>query len=626
MRSVRNAFATIRKYSLLFILLSAMGAAQVSLPHKKLHSTSVEPNEASAVRAQATRRAETDELRAIRSYIQKSWHTLTRSNENLAAAAVDPKFPLPADGRWPVYVSNKENIAAIESSLRKQMSPADFSKIEIRQLAVIADQNVTTGSRLTATQSLSTKPKLATGPLTKKSLERDQSLPTIQSSGDQGLSTEERLVEDRGQADPAQEPGLLYLPHPYVVPGGRFNEMYGWDSYFIQVGLLRDGELKLARNVVDNFIYQIEHYGQILNANRTYYLTRSQPPFLTGMILNVYRHTRDKKWLENSLPAIDMYYRYWTTGPHLSTETGLSRYYDSGDGPAPEVVADERDEQGRTHYDRVKEYFRTHEVTDYDERDYYDPDNDLLTELFYKGDRAMRESGFDPSNRFGQFNADILNYNPVCLNSLLYLMETETAEIHRIIGHRAAAAVWLRRARERRARMNQLMWDKKDGLYYDYNFKTGKVRRYPFVTTFYTLWTGIADRRQAARIARNLSLFERAGGLQTSTNPSGSQWDAPFGWAPMQMIAVAGLRRYGYHAAANRISVNFLSLILKEFKEHNVIVEKYDVERRDSQVRSGLKFGYTSNEIGFGWTNAAFVELYANLPEDRRSVGRGIDD
>lgn len=514
--------------------------------------------------AQTPLRSQADQLHAIHSYIRQSWHTLSRSNKSLASAAVDPKFPLPAGQRLPVYVSRKENVASIEGSLRGQMPPDEFRKIEVRQLPP--------------------------------------------------------------ESTDIKQHGLLYLPFPYVVPGGRFNEMYGWDSYFIQVGLLHAGEVELARNMVDNFIYEIDNYGQILNANRTYYLTRSQPPFLTGMLLGVYRRTKDKEWLRKSLRAIDAYYDYWTTGPHLVKETGLSRYHDAGTGPAPEVVADERDEQGRTHYDRVKEYFRTHKITDYDPDDYYDREKDQLTELFYKGDRAMRESGFDPSNRFGQFNADILNYNPVCLNSLLYLMEVETAEIQRILGRRAAARVWLQRAAKRRARMNRLLWDPADGLYYDYNFKSQRVRRYSFVTTFYPLWTGIASRAQAARIVKNLGLFERPGGLQTSTRKSGNQWDSPFGWAPMQMIAVAGLRRYGYNAAADRISVNFLSLILKEFSEHNVIVEKYDVERRDSQIRDALKFGYTSNEIGFGWTNAAFLELYFNLPSDRREeVGRPVD-
>jgi alpha,alpha-trehalase len=497
-------------------------------------------------------KASPNQLQAIQKYIKQSWHTLTRSSAELAKAAPDPKFKPMADGRWPVYVSRRENIKQIEQRLRTQMSAEDFATIDIRQ-----------------------------------------------------------LPDDWSKVE---QHGLLYLPYPYVVPGGRFNEMYGWDSYFTQVGLVRDDELVLAKNMVDNFLYQIDHYGKILNANRTYYLSRSQPPFLTQMILNVYRKQRNVSWLRATVPAIEKYYRFWIEEPHLTKETGLSRYYDLGDGPAPEVLSGERDNKGRDHYDLVKDYYRTHEVTDYDLSRYYDKEKDQLTALFYKGDRSMRESGFDPSNRFGPFNVDIIHYDPVCLNSLLYLMETDTAEILRILGRAPQARIWTKRAEERRHRINRLMWDEKDGLYYDYNFERKEVRRYPFVTTFYPLWVGVADKRQAARIVENLNLFERPGGLLTSTNVTGSQWDAPFGWAPTEMIAIQGLRRYGYNKEADRITANFLSLILKEFIQHNTIVEKYDVERRESEVSAGLKFGYKSNEIGFGWTNAAFTELYAQLP------------
>src|SRR5581483_592137 len=186
---------------------------------------------------------------------------------------------------------------------------------------------------------------------------------------------------------------------------------------------------------------------------------------------------------------------------------------------------------------------------------------------------------------------------PVCLNSLLYRLETEAAEIMTTLGRRTDAARWLRRADARRATINRLMWDEQDGLYYDYNFNEKRVRRYPYVTTFYPLWAGISSRAQAARVVKNLQMFERAGGLLTSTTVSGSQWDAPFGWGNLQMIAVGGLRRYGYNQEADRIAANFLSLVLKEFIAHNTIVEKYDVENRQSQLGAGLKFGYTSNEI-----------------------------
>jgi alpha,alpha-trehalase len=508
----------------------------------------------SASSESAADKASAEQLRAIQSYIKQSWHTLTRSSAQLAKAAPDPKFKPMADGRWPVYVSRRENIKLIEQRLRAQMSAEDFAKIEIRPL------------------------------------------PT--------------------DASEVRDHGLLYLPYPYVVPGGRFNEMYGWDSYFTQVGLVRDNEMVLAKNMVDNFLYQIDHYGKILNANRTYYLSRSQPPFLTQMILNVYRKQRNVAWLRSTVPAIEKYYRFWIEEPHLTKETGLSRYYDLGDGPAPEVLSGERDDKGRDHYDLVKDYYRTHDVKDYDLSQYYDKGRDQLTDLFYKGDRTMRESGFDPSNRFGPFNIDIIHYDPVCLNSLLYLMETDTAEILGILGRVRQARVWTNRAEERRQRINRLMWDEQDGLYYDYNFARKEVRRYPFVTTFYPLWVGVADKNQAARIVANLHLFERPGGLLTSTSVTGSQWDAPFGWAPTEMIAIQGLRRYGYSKEADRISANFLSLILKEFIQHNTIVEKYDVERRESEVSAGLKFGYKSNEIGFGWTNAAFTELYAQLPQE----------
>jgi len=231
----------------------------------------------------------------------------------------------------------------------------------------------------------------------------------------------------------------------------------------------------------------------------------------------------------------------------------------------------------------------------------------------------MRESGFDPSNRYGPFSADITSYNPVCLNSLLYRLETGAAEIMQTLGRAADAAQWLKRADARRAQINRLMWDDKDGLYYDYNFVEKRVRRYPFIATFYPLWAGVATREQAARVVANLSLFERAGGLLTSTTVSGSQWDAPFGWGNLQMLAVEGLRRYGYNREADRVAANFLSMVLKEFIAHNTIVEKYDVEGRKSQLGAGLKFGYTSNEIGFGWTNAAFTELYATMPVAKKA-------
>src|SRR4029077_10135633 len=233
----------------------------------------------------------------------------------------------------------------------------------------------------------------------------------------------------------------------------------------------------------------------------------SRLPCLREMIRGGYQKTHDRAWLAAALPAIDQYYAYWTTGPHLIESIGLSRYFDLGEGPAREVLADEKDAQGRTHYDRVREYYKTHTIDDYDLSRFYDAADDRLTDLFYKGDRSMRESGFDPSNRFGPFSADITDYAPVCLNVLLYRMEDEAARIHAILGRQTAAA-WRDRAAARRQLIDRYLWDEPSGLYLDYNTRTKSRRHYEFATTFYPLWAGIASPAQARAVHGNLARFE----------------------------------------------------------------------------------------------------------------------
>jgi len=158
-----------------------------------------------------------------------------------------------------------------------------------------------------------------------------------------------------------------------------------------------------------------------------------------------------------------------------------------------------------------------------------------------------------------------------------------------------------------------LLWDEAAGLYYDYNFRTRQRRRYDFATTFYPLWAGIASPAQARAVYANLAKFEAPGGILTSTQVTGSQWDAPYGWAPLQMIAVAGLRRYGYVEDADRLARKFVSLVIQEFDAHGIIVEKYDMQKRTSDIAAGIKFGYSANQAGFGWTNAAVLELLAGM-------------
>jgi len=447
-----------------------------------------------------------------------------------------------------------------------------------------------------------------------------------------------------------QPHGLLYLENKYVVPGGRFNEMYGWDSYFIIRGLLRSGRIELARGMVDNFFFEIEHYGAMLNANRTYYLSRSQPPFLSSMFVDVYqampRDKPDFAWLERAYSDLEKDYDMWTRDPHLAGQTGLSRYYDFGDGPPAEALQDETG-----FYRKVATYFFFHPA----EAEHYLVESDLIRSLvqnrtttpvagspymlqvcdapltmarpeceksqefrlsadYYKGDRSMRESGFDVSFRFGPFGAATHHYAPVCLNSLLYKTEKDMEQISRWLGHGADADKWSRRAEARKKLVVRYLWDPKEGLFFDFNVETGKQSSYRYASTFYPLWAGLATPEQAKAVAENIKIFERPGGLAMSPYDTGAQWDLPYGWGNIEMLAIEGLRRYGFNAEADRVSYEFVSMVAENFRRDGNIREKYNVVTRSSE--SSVELGYHMNVVGFGWTNAAFLELLHGLPKE----------
>src|SRR5208337_4899892 len=311
------------------------------------------------------------------------------------------------------------------------------------------------------------------------------------------------VIHHLGEIDTAklQPPGLLYLENKYVVPGGRFNEMYGWDSYFIIRGLLRAGKVELARGMVENFFFEIEHYGAVLNANRTYYLSRSQPPFLTSMILGVYeaqkaQNQEDRAWLERAYSYAVRDHALWINDPHLAGDPNLSRYFDFGEGPAPESLKDETD-----HYQKVAEYFLEHpelgnrlllddhngqlnkdaagsryslELCDIPrtmQGTHCEPVKELsLSREYFKGDRSMRESGFDISFRFSAFGADTQQFAPVCLNSLLYKSEKDLESIATMLGHGQEAQQWKMQAAARQKEVTQKMWDAQMGEFLDFNF------------------------------------------------------------------------------------------------------------------------------------------------------------
>jgi alpha,alpha-trehalase len=444
-----------------------------------------------------------------------------------------------------------------------------------------------------------------------------------------------------GTVDPGKLPrhGVLYLPNPYVVPGGFFNEMYGWDSYFIIRGLLLSGRVKMAQGMVENFFFEIDHYGSILNANRTYFLTRSQPPFLTSEVMGVYDMISEpgakRAWLEKSYPYLERDYKLWLTSDHLAGDTGLSRYFDYGQGPVPEI-AEMHDPYYREVFTYIqgstdrKQYLReaakpegpeltgpnfTFEACEQDQAGCLKSPVMRYTADYYKGDRAMRESGFDISFRFGSFSGSTHHFAPVCLNSLLYRAETDMEKIATILGKPQEAQEWSTRAQKRKDLVNRYLWDASRGMFFDYDFTKKKRSTYDYITTFYPLWAGLATPQQAKAVIGNLKIFERKGGILMSPYETGVQWDAPYGWAPTQLIAVEGIRRYGAKADADRTAHEWVSTVANSFRREGTIREKYNVETGSSDAV--VTAGYKENLVGFGWTNGVTLQFIHDLGLDK---------
>jgi alpha,alpha-trehalase len=452
-----------------------------------------------------------------------------------------------------------------------------------------------------------------------------------------------RRIEKIGDLQPQDlsAQGLLYLPNEYIVPGGRFNEMYGWDSYFIILGLEADHREKLARGIVDNFLFEIEHYGGILNANRTYYLTRSQPPFLTSMIRAVIEdpasfpdtvagRTAEQQWLQRAYTLGEKDYSLWTRPEHRAGATRLARYWDYGSGPVPEMS------DASSYYPDVIRFLVIHpspaaagflirgpEHPDAAEAERLKQTScDVrasvvcmrawyggyrLSRDFYKGDRAMRESGFDTSDRFGPFSGATEDYAPVGLNCLLYRYERDMEHFAFLLGRARDAQHWDRLAVARNAAIHRYLWRPREAVFADWDFVHARPSRYAFITSLYPLWTGVATREEAKSIEAKLNVFERPGGLSTSDTDSGLQWDEPYGWAPTNWIAVAGLDAAGYRQDAARIAAHFDATVDRGFASDGTIREKYNVVAANADVK--VTTGYKQNVIGFGWTNAVYLKM-----------------
>jgi alpha,alpha-trehalase len=412
------------------------------------------------------------------------------------------------------------------------------------------------------------------------------------------LDTLWTVLRRPAQAEAGQYSSLLPLPHPYLVPGGRFREIYYWDSYFTMLGLREAGRTPLLRDMVANFGYLIDHYGHIPNGNRTYYLSRSQPPFFALMVqLLAQAEGPGSQSLTTYRPQLQKEYDYWTAGatalkPGVAAgravrmpggET-LSRYWDESDQPREESYREDVEAAAKTTQPKPE---------------------------FYHNVRAAAASGWDFSTRWfgpGQGLESIRTTSlvPVDLNCLLLTLEQTLAKAARQAGDSAAAPRFRKLASQRTAAIRRYCWDAKAGFYVDYDLPKRQPAAARTLAAVFPLAFGVATPAQASQVAQRLQAeFLRPGGLLTTTSHSGQQWDAPNAWAPLEYLAVAGLRRYQQRALADTIAHRWTSLNVRVFTQTGKLLEKYNVEKTDLLAGGGE---YPLQD-GFGWTNGVLLKL-----------------
>jgi alpha,alpha-trehalase len=391
---------------------------------------------------------------------------------------------------------------------------------------------------------------------------------------------------------------LIPLPNPYVVPGGRFREIYYWDSYFTMIGLGASGRLDLVENMLDNFAYLIDTVGFIPNGNRSYFLSRSQPPFF-GSMVSLFGQYKGVEAAAQYLPQLQAEYDFWMQGADNLKKEGdsfrrvvmigdgqiLNRYYDDNPEPRPESY---------------------HEDVKLAEGMSEEQSQQLFTNL-----RAACESGWDFSTRWfadtNDFKSIITtNILPVDLNSLLYKTELTLAELYAATGDMESSESYLAKAESRKQLINELFWNPEQAMYTDYNFVKNELSNNRTLAGTYPLYFKISTEENAATTGNTLiSNFLYAGGVATTEIQSGQQWDSPNGWAPLQWTTIKGLEHYGQTELATSISTNWLTINEKVFKNTHKMMEKYNVT--DTTLVAGG--GEYPNQDGFGWTNGIAIAL-----------------
>ncbi len=386
----------------------------------------------------------------------------------------------------------------------------------------------------------------------------------------------------RSSENPPPGSSLEPLPNPYVVPGGRFEELFYWDTYFTGLGLLAHRRTELFRGMVDNLVVLLDRYRHIPNGSRTYLASRSQPPLLAAMVNALTDAGIDGRWY---LPALLLEHEYWTSGERVVSAHGdeWARYWDDLDTARPEALS----EDTQTMCGGGATVFRSL--------------------------RAAAASGWDFSSRWCEFPDDLSTIEtaeiiPFDLNALLMRLEWTIADLARWAGDETIATDFTGRADARRLALQQFCWDPGAGWFCDLDVGSGTRRESLTLAGVTALSEGIATAPQAATMRTTLmEKFLAPGGLRTSLFESGEQWDAPNGWAPLHWWAVIGLRAYGFADDAATVANRWIATCRAGFDADGTLLEKYDVEVPGRRARGGE---YAVQE-GFGWTNGVLIDLLA---------------